>query len=432
MPRVSEPLQLYLAGEPVLREIMAGDLTFKGGSPPHPVHNLHAFAAKFPPQLPRVFIQQLTEPGDAVLDPMAGSGTAVIEAARLGRVGIAIDLDPLAVRMCKAKLTPLDTNLASSQAEAVLGEARRLLESGGPHYYRSVLDSFEPASRDFVAYWFLPETIAELGALVQAIRQLAHPYRLFFETLLSSIIVTKSGGVSLARDLAHSRPHRVAHKRVKNALEAFREKSQKAIPILEEVRQLAGPAYVFRGDSRRLPLSTNSVDLIVTSPPYANAIDYMRAHKFSLVWLGTSIGQLSELRGKYIGAERALLADQELLSPSAEKAVREIRERDPARAGIVYRYFVDMAATLKEMHRVLRPGRFAIIVVGSSTIRGVVVNTALALAEMGQRLGFRLLDVKEREIDRDRRLMPVSKQSQLKGIEARMHKEHVIALVKPV
>ena len=53
-----------------------------------------------------------------------------------------------------------------------------------------------------------------------------------------------------------------------------------------------------------LPLADGSVDLIVTSPPYANAIDYMRAHKFSLVWLGQPIANLSHLRGKYIGAER--------------------------------------------------------------------------------------------------------------------------------
>ena len=62
--------------------------------------------------------------------------------------------------------------------------------------------------------------------------------------------------------------------------------------------------HVIAADSRHLPLADNSVDLIVTSPPYANALDYMRAHKFSLAWLGQWVEELSNLRGKYIGAER--------------------------------------------------------------------------------------------------------------------------------
>lgn len=60
---------------------------------------------------------------------------------------------------------------------------------------------------------------------------------------------------------------------------------------------------MLRGDARSLPLANNSVDLIVTSPPYANAIDYMRAHKFSMYWLGLDYDYLVNLRKRYIGAE---------------------------------------------------------------------------------------------------------------------------------
>jgi len=75
-----------------LLALLAQDFSFKGETS-HPMHNTHAFAAKFPPQLPRVFIESLTKPGDIVLDPMCGSGTTVVEASHLGRIGIGIDMD---------------------------------------------------------------------------------------------------------------------------------------------------------------------------------------------------------------------------------------------------------------------------------------------------------------------------------------------------
>ena len=79
-----------------------------------------------------------------------------------------------------------------------------------------------------------------------------------------------------------------------------------------------------------LPLADGSVDLIVTSPPYANAIDYMRAHKFSLVWLGQPIANLSHLRGKYIGAERQDKGDTPALPAVAQQAIADLSRNRPS------------------------------------------------------------------------------------------------------
>ena len=433
MPRVAEPVQMYLAaGSSALDTIMRGDLSFKGTTATHAGHNTHAFAAKFPPQLPHEFILHLTEPGERVLDPMAGSGTALIEAARLGRSGIGVDLDPLAIRICAAKTTPLDREIAERLAQSIDDDARHTLSRHGDAYADKVLDSLDSVTREFVEYWFLRDTTAELGALAKAIvRRTAPPYRVFFEVLLSSIIVTKSGGVSLARDLAHTRPHKVADKKIKNAVDAFKAKAVRSIRTLADLENFPGGAHALTGDSKRLPLGDETVDLIVTSPPYANAIDYVRAHKFSLVWLGYNIGDLARHRGRYIGAERRPDEDEELKSDTGTATFRKLRERDRARSAIVRRYFLEMTASLGEMHRVLRSGKTAIVVVGPSTIRGLAVDTALILAEIGEQIGFQLVGLKEREIDRNRRLMPISHQSDQQGIEARMHREHVIAFLKP-
>ena len=84
--------------------------------------------AKFPPQLPYIFIDQLTEPGDVVLDAMMGSGTALVEAATLGRRGLGFDIDPLAVRINQAK-TMLNTCDLNDEKCDVVGQSRRLVQN---------------------------------------------------------------------------------------------------------------------------------------------------------------------------------------------------------------------------------------------------------------------------------------------------------------
>ena len=111
----------------------------------------------------------------------------------------------------------------------------------------------------------------------------------------------------MARDLAHSRPHLDKTKVPKNAIEQFATRLRKNLASMAQLTQFKSNgifATPIAGDARSLPLADNTVDLIVTSPPYANAIDYMRAHKFSLVWFGETVAELSKLRSTYIGSER--------------------------------------------------------------------------------------------------------------------------------
>lgn len=418
--------------EAVLQSITSGDLGFAGRDTAYASHNTHAFAAKFPPQLPRLFIEALTEPSEVVLDPMAGSGTALVEAALLGRRGVGVDLDPLAARITQTKVMPFDAERAAGVAAAIEAEARERLASLDAGAWDAWLAGREQKTREFIEYWFMPETARELHCLAAALA--AHAtgvLRPFFQTVFSSIIVTKSGGVSRARDLAHTRPHRVDGKPYRDAIKLFADKAAKSIASLQAIREAKGQARAIAGDARRLPLGDASVDLIVTSPPYANAIDYMRAHKFSLVWLGAEISATTARRRSYIGAEAALSTAEELPSEAARSVVRLVAGRDAGRARVIQRYFVDMRQALAEMQRVLRPGRAAVVVVGASSVRGVSVPTPFALAELAESVGFRLVSLRDRQIDRDRRLLPTSRNSSGTGIEARMHTEQVISLIKP-
>lgn len=416
-----------------LQAILSGDLDFHEQSSTYSTHALHAFAAKFPPQLPRTFIEQLTHPGDTVLDPMMGSGTAVLEAMLLGRRAVGVDIDPLAVRLCRVKTWPVDLDHARQAGHACATQAAALLERDPARLTTELARRFDAATRDFLDYWFTPETQHELLALLLSIEDEPDTeVREVLEVVFSSIIITKSGGVSLARDLAHTRPHRVASKTVRSAIEQFKIRLRKSLTALLALPAGALPVALHHADARQLPIDDESVDLVITSPPYANAIDYMRAHKFSLVWFGEPISELSALRSTYIGSDnsRGVIADD--LPEGAARCVSEVAQRDRRKARVLQKYLVEMRAALAEMLRVLRTGAAAGIVVGTSTMRGIRVQTQAHLAEISKQLGFDVVGIGKRVLDRNRRMMPARwGNSTMSGIELRMHEEFVIGLVKP-
>ena len=415
-----------------LRSLLLGDLAFRDGDRGHPLHTLHAFAARFPAPLPRHFIQGLSEPGDVVLDPMAGSGATLLEGWLLSRRVVGVDLDPLAVRLCAAKTTRLEPTVVATAGHRVVAAASLLVRLGDPlTHLRGRLDE---ATRAFLDYWFRPDTQRELAALVLAIEQEPDArVKTLLEALFSSVIVTKSGGVSLARDLAHSRPHRVEDKPPASAIKKFEDLLCRAVHAFGALPDASlGWSTVVRGDCRSLPLADGSVDLIVTSPPYANALDYVRAHKFSLAWLGEPIQRLGTLRGRYIGAERWDGVEGAVLPEAVEATIVGVSEVDAGRARVLDKYFRDMALALREMYRVLRRGRAAAVVIGPSTMRGIRVATHEHLAAIAEGTGFEVAGVVKRTLDRDRRMMPARWQGNGQStIEQRIHEEFVIGLVKP-
>ena len=413
-----------------LAGLLKRDLTFKGEKTADASHNIHAFAAKFPPQIPKAFIKELTAPGEVVLDPMAGSGTTLIEAMLAQRFGIGVDLDPLASLVAKVKSTAFDLPRCARAGDYVLKEAKKSLHHVDDE---ELLSFYPPKAVEFFRYWFKDQTVNELFALVRAIKKVAGPQiQAFLKVVFSACIITKSGGLTLARDLAHSRPHKDANKQIKqDALSVFKDRIASALESLHDISQSPSMSSMIRADVRHLPLASDSVHLIVTSPPYAaNAIDYMRAHKFSLIWLGYDPKALSALRSVYIGSElrpRSIGTD----SATGNRIIRKLGKIEEGRAAVVAHYYNEMKLSLLEMLRVLVSGRVAALVVGSSIIKGIDIKAPTVLAEIAESIGFHVVGVARREIVRDARMMPVSRNSERSGIEARMHEEGVIGLIKP-
>lgn len=415
-----------------LTTLLEGELNFHGKDSSYASHNVHSFAAKFPPQLPRAFIRGLTQPGDVVLDPMVGSGTTIVEALLEGRKGIGFDIDPLAIRLSRVKTTPLTVERLTAIGTKVIGLAYAALNNEGT-VEQHLAGRFDKHSKAFIDYWFKPDTQHQLMALVLAIEEITDvPVRRFLELTFSSIIVTKSGGVSMALDLAHTRPHLDKGKIPKDALDQFARRLRASIKSMAQVEVNGSSAITFMGDARFVPLADGTVDLIVTSPPYANAIDYMRAHKFSLVWFKEPIKELSELRAKYIGSERIGNAQESILPTRPMRIINQLADRDPKKGRILKKYFIEMESALAEMYRVLKPDCAAIVVAGPSMMRGLDVQTHYCLADIAGDVGFEVVDIAKRLLDRNKRMMPArfGKKSD-SMIEQRMHEEYVIGLLKP-
>lgn len=413
--------------------VLGEDLDFHQHASSYATHNLHAFPAKFPPQLPRKFIDVLTEPHESLLDPMMGSGTTVLEGYLANRRSLGFDIDPLALLLGTVKVTPIDVQQASHVGYRVLDDAQRTAQLNRTQLADELDRRFDHASRAFLDYWFSPGAQLDLMALLLALEPVPDvSLRHFLELALSAIIITKSGGVSLARDLAHTRPHRVTDKPPRPVFDAFRRRLQQNLASMAQLPAGLTPAEVGSGDAQSLPLPDRSIDLIVTSPPYAsNAIDYMRAHKFSLVWLGHPIASLTQRRKDCIGGEAVDAARFETLPPYTEDIVQRLEAIHAKKGAVLRRYYSEMTRVIREMVRVLAHDRVAVLVVGSSVMAGMNTMTHECLADIGRNLGFAEAHLAVRRLDRNRRMMPARMHGRRETqIEERMHEEYVIGFFK--
>ena len=256
---------------------------------------IHPFPARMAPDLVLKKLGEIAD-GGRVLDPMAGSGVVLRHAIERGHCALGFDLDPLAVLMARVWTTPICEKNLDDWTRRLSDEVAATSEDGVKLPW---IDS-DHETQLFIDYWF--------GATQQAdLRRIASVLAVFgrgqcendaasldlLRLALSRIIVTKEPCASLARDTSHSRPHKVLSESKFRVLPAF----ARSIRLLRKWLTHCPPngaAEVQSGDARSLATIDNgSVDAVITSPPYLNAIDYLRGHRLALVWLGPWTGAVA-------------------------------------------------------------------------------------------------------------------------------------------
>ena len=362
---------------------------------------------------------------------MAGSGVVLKQAIELGHEAVGFDLDPLAVLMARVWTTPISAENVDQWAVRVVGEAQ---STNGRSVSLDWMDA-EEETKSFVDYWFGVPQRAELRRIAFVLNSFGQGNRKedtaslnLIRLALSRIIVTKEPRASLARDTSHSRPHKVLESSDFRVFPAFEE----SIRFLQRRlgRHPPGPAAdVGSGDARRLDgVGNGSVDAVITSPPYLNAIDYLRGHRLALVWLGHGLKQLRHIRASSIGAERAPNDPRTCtLFSRIREAMGDLEELPNRYRLMIERYAEDLYRMISEIARVLRPGGTATLVVGNSCLKGTFIENAAGVTEAARMVGLTPTSVCERALPDSKRYLPVTKEGQL---GRRMRTETICSFVQ--
>lgn len=368
-------------------------------------NTVHPFPARMAPHLAYDEMAELP-PGRTILDPMAGSGTVLRQAVELGHHALGLDVDPLAVIMARVWTTPIAQATVQAECERLL---KIVQHECGARRALPWIDS-DKETRDFVNFWFAEPQQSRLRAIAYCLHSNegpSEPVRNILKLALSRIIVTKDRGASLARDVSHSRPHKVRETNDFDVLVEYRRATERILRALR-VDKMKGSAQVATGDARKMcSVPDRSIDLVVTSPPYLNAIDYIRGHRLALVWLGYTVPELRQIRADSIGAERGLPG------ANAPEVVNRIHdalgmhgELPPRFQRITRRYAADLQKLMAQIERVLAADGKAVLVVGNCYVRGTLVDNAQGVREAGAASGLPLLRTWTRDIPIHHRYLP--------------------------
>ena len=392
---------------------------------------VHPFPARMAPGLALDVIEG-SRKHLRILDPMSGSGTVVAIAHSMGHEAIGIDLDPLAVLISRVWVTPVNLEHVRNTGIAVLESARDTFTSlRASEAYPIGADS---ETREFIRFWFDEDARRQLTSLAIATDKIDDtPVRDALRCAFSRLIITKRAGASLAMDVSHSRPHRKFQtapvKPFNKYLFAVDRVAKNCIDHCETVSDY--PARVSDGDARSIKLSDRSVDLVITSPPYLNAIDYLRCSKFSLVWMGYSIAEIRALRSTLVGTEKGMNAqvDEEIHSVLSDLELQpKLLARQQA---MLMRYIHDMRRAVAETSRVLTDNGQAVYVIGENTVRGTFIQNAKILETIASKVGLTCTQRQSRELPENRRyLPPPSKRSKSAALSNRIRREVILTFQK--
>lgn len=366
-------------------------------------HWIHWYPAKMLHHIPREILRAVdVRPGGTILDPFCGSGTVLLESALLGYEAFGVDTCPLARLITEVKTTRLKPSSLEQKAENIVRRARR---------YRSRPD----LDHDLI-FWFKPEVMTMLHRLVRSISEEDNPrHRKFFLVCLSSIVRRVSLADPSIPPPVKLNPKRAdrATARYRRALRAAEEMSGDRVrglycdAMLKNIARLAQLSNVhpfgqvrvlgddFEAASTGLP--DQSVDLIISSPPYCGAQKYVRSLRLEMIWLGLDRQQLAVADKRTLGTERVQMSRRGTIRAtgfhSSDALVNKIEARNPTRAYMLAAYVQYLNKLAKETRRILRNDGALFYTFGTGHIAGIPVDLAKLWIEVAEVNGLDTLAV---------------------------------------
>jgi SAM-dependent methyltransferase len=407
-----------------------GSITFSSNLH-RPAHRWSSYVQGFSAD----FVDQIIERhklsrGDLILDCFSGSGTSPLCAKLKGNDAIGVDMSPLMtfVSSVKTKLESKYLNvelISKALSDTILTSFRANAEVDLP---------FLKETRNQFSYSIL-ESLCAIRRSILTIED--ENTRDLFLLAFSSVLIECSN-LKRSPCLGYSK------NQVSNPLIPYELLSTKLKWMIDDLRTVQaqedtlGSVKIVSGDSVSCKYRKESVSLAVTSPPYANGLDYVTNYKIEMAWLGKakSYEDLRNLRDSMVACdnvsrgsleryfdERSIRVHDPWLDEILLKIERNVESKTTFRRRdmhlVIKKYFEDMFDTFENVYDALLPGGNFVFVIGDSLTAGTYLPTDLILTRMGHAIGFGVSDVE---------LARVRRSGQRRNFKLR---ETIVTLVKP-
>lgn len=382
-------------------------------------HGVHEYRGKFFPQLVKALINMADLPQKGVVaDPMCGSGTTLVEAVLAGHKALGMDYNPLSALIAHTKCAILF--VAPGHLVATYRIVRDKLLSRSMHARKQNLRYFyslPEADQSYLRKWFSEQVIFDVDEIAQLLWSLeAGPIRdlmcLSLSNILRAISWQKEDDLRVRREVrldANIDP-------LKEFLEETGRSVRMVLAFLYQNRADLGSFDIQEQDARGVDKvwKVKSVDVVITSPPYATALPYLDTDRLSLIYLRLlSRPQHRQKEFGMIGNREItekwrktywerFQAKKNILPKSVSTLIEKIsalntdsnagfrRRNLPA---LLSKYFFDMHDVFRGIAQVLKSGATAYVAVGNNhTIAGgekVGIRTAELLSEIAETVGLK-------------------------------------------
>ncbi len=371
-------------------ELRKIDWDFTGKHKVEGFSSYHWYPARYVPQIAGILINYFSKPGDNVLDPFSGSGTTVVEAFKHGRRALGIDINPIAILISQAKLISFEKSDFNEFGNQLITKAKEISsDSEEDSIFRS--QTLRIPNLEENEKWYHKDTLIELGALWNAINQLSNNrYEIVAKAAFSSILrYCCSQDKHWGWICDNVKPKEFKYKK---AIDKFKKKideySVNAEKLKEQSQTLQDSVIEYKdiellqGNNLELLscIKDEEFDLVVTSPPYYNMTDYVRAQRLSFLWFEFD-ENIDQLKSKEIGA-------------------RFKRGRKKSKTD----YVAEMKGAFLEVFRVIKPGAYMCVVIAESPKHESFLDE---FEKTCTGIGFEICEVLTRSISKQRSLTPV-------------------------
>ncbi|MCQ9206867.1 MAG: hypothetical protein NG740_03185 [Omnitrophica bacterium] len=353
-------------------------------------HGYHKYPAKFIPQIVQRLMRQYSVPGDVVLDPFGGCGTTLIESKINGRIGISIDVNRVAGLITKAKMNAICPKLLGYSNKELLKRIKSYKDR--KNYYRQ--------AHLRLKYWFKWHHYNKLQLIYNCIRQeknsiIQNFYLCCFSNILKNCSIWYSKSIKPMRDL---------EKKIEQPLVVFKrhlnymtKMNEQYFRLLNSKGNIFENCKVLKGDARNLNLKNNSIDLIITSPPYVTSYEYADLHQLSTLWFGYT-DDLTKIKKSFIGTSSRLRSRKNISSEMANQTVKAFLKKQKKLAKSIGNYYVDLEKCFREIHRILRTNKYLCLILGDTEYSKIKVPNTKVSIQIMQSIGFTVESVIKRRL----------------------------------